>query len=199
MLSKVEEIQKRVFDILLSIGGITLVWWMILIAWVIATLETRSNGLFVQKRIGRGGKPFDVYKIKTMWKIAGVSTTVTTKQDSRITKSGAFLRRFKIDELPQLFNVLFGTMSFVGPRPDVEGYADKLVGEDRIILSIRPGITGPASLKYKDEEEILAKEGDPEVYNRDIIWPDKVKINKQYIQSWSFKQDMMYIIKTIRG
>lgn len=109
------------------------------------------------------------------------------------------MRRYKIDELPQLFNVLFGSMSFVGPRPDVPGFADKLRGEDRMILEIRPGITGPASLKYRNEEELLAKQKDPECYNKEIIWPDKVHINKIYMQEWSLKKDIEYILRTITG
>jgi len=121
------------------------------------------------------------------------------RTDSRITKSGDFFRNMKIDELPQLFNVLFGTMSFVGPRPDVPGFADKLKGEDRIILSLRPGITGPASLKYRDEESLLAKQKDSERYNRNIIWPDKVEINKIYIKEWSLQKDIEYILKTVVG
>ena len=168
-------------------------------AWIVASVETRSNGFFMQKRIGKEGKPFWVFKIKTMKRVEGVDTTVTTSGDSRITKSGMFFRKTKIDELPQLFNVLFGTMSFVGPRPDVPGFADKLEGEDRIILSLRPGITGPASLKYKNEEELLVKQKDPEQYNRDVIWPDKVQINKTYIKEWSLKKDIIYMIKTVSG
>jgi len=199
MLSKKAEIQKRFFDIVLSIVGILLTWWVIFLAWVIASVETRGNGLFKQKRIGKDAKSFFVYKIKTMKHIDGIETTVTTKEDSRITKSGAFFRKTKIDELPQLFNVLFGTMSFVGPRPDVAGFADKLGGEDRIILSIRPGITGPASLEYIDEEEILSKQKSPETYNQEVIWPHKVQINKTYVKEWSLKKDILYIIKTITG
>lgn len=191
--------QKRVFDVVLSLFGLALTWWVIFIAWLVATFETKSNGLFVQKRVGKDGKLFNVYKIKTMKKVDGIDTTITSANDVRITKSGAFFRKTKIDELPQLFNVLFGTMSFVGPRPDVSGYADKLEGEDKIILSVRPGITGPASLKYKDEEEILSKQQNPKKYNDEVIWPDKVKINKHYIKNWSLKKDIEYILKTITG
>ena len=129
--------------------------------------------------------------------IESIKTHVTTKNDSRITKSGAFFRATKIDELPQLFNVLFGRMSFVGPRPDVKGFADILEDEDRIILSVRPGITGPASLKYRDEESILAQQDNPEAYNKDVIWKDKVQINKNYVKRWSLQKDIIYIIKTI--
>ena len=142
MLSSTNKLKKRVFDILLSLVGLLLTWWLILIAWVIASIETKSNGFFVQQRVGKDAKLFSVIKIKTMKKVAGVETTVTSSNDVRITKSGNFFRKTKIDELPQLINVLLGTMSFVGPRPDVEGFADKLKGEDRVILSILPAITG---------------------------------------------------------
>jgi len=199
MLSAADKFQKRLFDIVLSVVGIFLTWWLMLLAWIIASVETKSNGLFMQERIGKEGKPFLVFKIKTMKPVEGVDTTVTTSADSRIIKSGVFFRKTKIDELPQLFNVLFGSMSFVGPRPDVPGFADTLEGDDRIILTLRPGITGPASLKYKDEEALLSKQKDPERYNRDVIWPDKVQINKVYIKEWSLKKDIMYIIKTVLG
>ncbi|MBA1420206.1 MAG: sugar transferase [Epsilonproteobacteria bacterium] len=199
MLSTTDKIVKRLFDIVLSIVGIGLTWWIMILAWLVSSFETKSNGLFVQERIGKDAKPFWVFKIKTMNNIEGIDTTVTKSGDVRITKSGKFFRNIKIDELPQLFNVLFGRMSFVGPRPDVKGFADALECEDRIILSVRPGITGPASLKYKDEESILATQKNPEAYNRDIIWKDKVQINKKYINEWSLKKDMIYIIKTVTG
>ena len=190
---------KRIFDIFFSLIGIFLTWWIILIAFVIASIETRSFGLFIQKRVGKYGKLFHVFKIKTMRKVAGVEHTNTASSDPRITKSGKFFRDTKIDELPQFFNVLFGSMSFVGPRPDVEGYADRLEGDDRAILAIRPGITGPASIKYKREEEILAQQSNPQKYNDQVIWPDKVAINLQYIREWSFKKDIRYIIQTVIG
>ena len=192
-------IVKRSFDITVSFLGLLFSCWLILIAWIVATYETKSNGFFIQKRVGRNGKIFNVIKIKTMKKVEGVDTTITSSNDVRITKSGKFFRDTKIDELPQLINVLLGDMSFVGPRPDVPGYADKLESEDRIVLSIRPGITGPASLKYKNEEEILASQSDPKWYNDNIIWPDKVKLNKEYIKNWSLKKDIEYIIKTVKG
>jgi len=190
---------KRVFDIIFSLLGIILTFWIMILAFILASIETKSFGLFIQKRVGKDAKLFRVFKIKTMKELEGVDTTVTTSNDMRITKSGKFFRDTKIDELPQLFNVLFGSMSFVGPRPDVEGYADKLEGEDRIILSIRPGITGPASIKYKNEEDILAKQSNPKEYNDRVIWVDKVAINKKYIKEWSFKKDIYYIIKTVTG
>ena len=199
MLTFREKFIKRAFDIVLSFIGLIFCWWIIFLAWIVASFETKSNGFFVQKRVGKDGKFFSVFKIKSMKKVAGVDTTITSVNDVRITKSGMFFRRTKIDELPQLFNVLIGDMSFVGPRPDVEGYADKLEGEDRVILSIRAGITGPASIKYKDEEEILAKQDNPIGYNDNVIWPDKVKINREYIKNYSFKKDIKYILQTIRG
>ena len=190
---------KRLFDVLLAFVGLLLSWWILLLAWIVASIETRSNGFFFQERVGKDGKLFRVIKIKTMKKVTGIDTSVTTADDVRITKSGKFFRKTKIDELPQLWNVLLGEMSFVGPRPDVVGYADKLEGADRIILSIRPGITGPASLKYKNEEELLAAQEQPKEYNDSVIWPDKVKINREYIEHYSFKKDIEYIIKTVTG
>lgn len=190
---------KRAFDLLVSFFGLLLCTPLILAAWIAASIETRSNGLFIQARVGRGGKIFKILKIKSMRENDGRGTTVTTSSDDRITRSGAFFRKTKIDELPQLWNVLVGDMSFVGPRPDVPGYADDLQGDDRIILSVRPGITGPASLKYKDEENLLDQQPDACRYNREVIWPDKVKINKEYIRDYSFLKDMKYIIYSVAG
>ena len=192
-------VAKRTFDIFFALFGIVATWWIMLIAFIVASIETRSFGLFMQKRVGKDAKLFNVFKIKTMKEVKGIDTTVTTSNDMRITKSGKFFRDTKIDELPQFFNVLFGSMSFVGPRPDVEGYADRLEGEDRVILSVRPGITSPASIKYKNEEEILAKQSNPKEYNDKVIWVDKVAINREYIRTWSFKKDILYIIKTVTG
>lgn len=138
-----------------------------------------------------------MYKIRTMRGGSDDDDFITIKNDKRITSFGKFLRLFKLDELPQLFNVLIGNMSFVGPRPDVTGYADKLKGEDRIILTVKPGITGPATIKYKHEEVLLEDQKNPKKYNDEIIWPEKVNINKQYIINWSFILDIKYIYKTI--
>jgi lipopolysaccharide/colanic/teichoic acid biosynthesis glycosyltransferase len=196
-LKTFQAFQKRAFDLFFAVLGLLVVWWLILLAWVVASIDTRSNGFFIQKRVGRNGKIFWVVKIKTMRPVAEFDTTVTRRGDPRITPLGAFFRRTKIDELAQLWNVLFGDMSFVGPRPDVPGFADKLQGEERAMLSIRPGITGPATLKYRNEEELLAAQDDPEAYNRDVIWPDKVRTNLQYIQEWSLWNDCCYIFRTI--
>jgi lipopolysaccharide/colanic/teichoic acid biosynthesis glycosyltransferase len=126
-----------------------------------------------------------------------ISSTVTTANDARITTLGGIFRKLKIDELPQLINVFLGQMSFVGPRPDVPGFADRLQDEERCILSIRPGITGPATLKYRYEEQLLAAQDDPERYNEEVIWPDKVRINLDYIRTWSLAKDIRYIWHTI--
>ncbi|WP_375177551.1 sugar transferase [Marinobacter mobilis] len=196
-LTPVQARVKRAFDISVALLGLMFTWWLILMAFVAASLDTRSNGFFVQRRVGKDGKVFQVVKIKTMRPHNKTTTTVTCSGDPRITPLGRFFRKTKIDELPQLWNVLLGQMSFVGPRPDVPGYADQLTGVDRAILSLRPGITGPATLKYRDEEELLATQDDPERYNREVIYPDKVKINLQYIREWSFRGDLDCILATV--
>lgn len=196
-LSFFQRFIKRVFDLVVSLLGLLLFWWLIVLAYIIASLDTRENGFFIQKRVGKEGELFSVIKIKTMCSDPSVKTTVTKTSDSRITKIGAFFRRTKIDELPQLFNVLIGKMSFVGPRPDVPGFADKLVGEERKILSVRPGITGPATLYYRNEEELLEKQENSEQYNREVIFPAKAKINLGYIENYSFWKDLQYILATL--
>lgn len=198
-LSRAQVATKRGFDVLGASLGLMLTWWLILFAWIAATIDTRQNGFFTQLRVGKNGILFTVFKIRTMRNVPDVDTTVTTGDDPRITRLGRFLRKAKIDELPQLINVLRGDMSFVGPRPDVPGFADRLMGEDRVILSIRPGITGPATLKYRDEENILAGQKDSETYNRDVIFPDKVRINREYIENWSLSGDIRYIWLTMAG
>ena len=198
-MRKRDRIIKRLFDIVVSALFLLLFWWVIVIGFIVATISTGKNGFFLQKRVGQNGKLFSVLKLRTMKDLPGVDTTVTTESDRRITRAGALLRKTKIDELPQLINVLLGDMSLVGPRPDVPGYADKLEGEDRIVLSIKPGITGPATLKYKNEEQLLAQQKDPKRYNDEVIYPDKTEINKAYIQNYSFLQDLKYILQTIKG
>ena len=186
---------KRTFDIIFSFLGLILLSWVILLSWLIASIETKSNGFFFQKRVGKNKIGFNIIKIKTMYD-NGKSNDIVL-DNLRITKFGKFFRRTKIDELPQLYNVLTGKMSFVGPRPDVFGFADKLEGEDEKILSISPGITSLASLKYKNEEEILSKKNNPEKFNKDVIYPDKVRLNLKYIKEWSFLLDLKIILKTL--
>jgi lipopolysaccharide/colanic/teichoic acid biosynthesis glycosyltransferase len=186
---------KRTFDIMASAVGLALVWPLIAVIWVLAARDTEADGFFRQQRVGKDGKLFTVIKLRTMRATGG--TTVTTADDTRITPLGAKLRRYKLDELPQLWNVLIGNMSFVGPRPDVPGFLDRLDGEDRELLRLRPGITGPASLKYRNEEETLAAIENPERYNAEVIWPDKVRINRDYMRNWSLAGDIGYIMRTV--
>lgn len=194
------DFNKRTFDIVLSVAGLLALWWVILLCWVVAAVETRSNGFFSQTRIGRHGQPFRIHKIKTMVNRGAASRShVTTRGMGGITRSGRIFRRFKLDELPQLWNVLKGEMSFVGPRPDMPGFADALQGEARAILDLRPGITGPASLHFRNEEEILAGVDDPERYNRDVIWPEKVRLNLDYRRHHSLAGDVRHIIATLTG
>jgi lipopolysaccharide/colanic/teichoic acid biosynthesis glycosyltransferase len=190
---------KRGFDVVLAAVLLLAFWWLIVLAAIVARLDTRRSGFFVQDRIGRNGEPFQLIKIRTMRQVEGIEGTVTAESDVRITKVGRILRRYKIDEMPQLINILKGDMSFVGPRPDVSGFADTLEGEDRVILAVRPGLTGPASLKYKDEERLLASVDNPERFNKEVIWPDKVKINRGYIQNWRFRDDLVCLFRTIIG
>ena len=154
--------------------------------------------IFKQTRIGRHGKPFTMYKFRSMT-MHHSGSSVSVKGESRITPLGSVFRKYKLDELPELWNVLKGDMSLVGPRPDVPGYADKLQGDDREILRLRPGITGPASLKYRDEEELLARQTDPQRYNDDVIFPDKTRINRAYLAHWSFGLDLKIIFCTVLG
>lgn len=193
-------ILKRIFDISFSLLGLILFFWLILITWVISSFDTRANGLFTQRRVGKNGKIFKIFKIRTMKIDNSFSTSITSLLDSRVTRIGRFFRNTKIDELPQLINILIGQMSFVGPRPDVPGYADKLEPEIQdILLSVRPGVTGPATIFYRNEEDLLAKQDDPEKYNNEVIYPHKVQINLEYVQNLSFKSDLFYILKTLKN
>lgn len=195
-MSRSDFLLKRIFDILFSSVGIAVFSPLIVVCWVVAALDTRSNGFFIHKRVGRHGRIINVYKIKTMYPCKGTRSPIASNNFSAITKSGMFFRKYKLDELPQLFNVLAGSMSIVGPRPDVPDYADQLQGSDRIILLLRPGITGPASIKYKNEEALLSAAHDPVLYNDTVIWPDKVRINKEYFTQYSLRADIKYIMQT---
>lgn len=188
---------KRGFDLCLSVFGLVLSGWIIAICWLIASLDTKQNGFYTQERVGRNGKKFVIIKIRTMQAIKGITSVVTMRGDPRITRIGAIFRRFKLDELPQLINILLGQMSFVGPRPDVVGFADLLQGEDRIVLSVRPGITGPATLAFRNEEELLASCDDPERYNYEVVFLTKVKLNRDYLEHYSFFKDLLYIMATV--
>jgi len=198
-LSISQKFIKRAFDIFFSGLGLIFTSPIILLAALVSCVDARGNGFITQTRIGLSGQNFRIIKIRTMRYSKSVDTFVTIAGDSRITTTGAFFRRSKIDELPQLINVFLGQMSFVGPRPDVLGFADKLEGRAKNILNVRPGITGPATLKYRNEEEMLQQESDPERYNAQVIFPDKVKINLQYIREYTFVKDLKYIWKTVAG
>ena len=171
---------KRLFDFIASFLGLVILSPLFILIALLIKTTSKGPVLFKQKRIGKNGDIFTLVKFRSMKIFQQNITTVSVKGDDRITNVGAFIRRFKLDELPELWNVLVGEMSLVGPRPDVPGFADLLEGNDRLVLKLRPGITGPASLKYANEEEILAKVTCPEQYNKEVIFPDKVRINLDY-------------------
>lgn len=211
---------KYIFDRIMALFGLILLSPVLLIVAILIKMRMPDGPMvFSQKRVGRHGKLFTIYKFRTMEKVHS-GNSVTVSGEGRITPLGATLRRYKLDELPELWCVLRGDMSFVGPRPDVPGYADQLQGEDRRILELRPGITGPASLKYRREEELIAEfvrnqkeEGrwkkeelsgmsDEQMalwYNDQVIYPDKVRINLYYLKNYSFLKDIQMIFCTVLG
>ena len=213
---------KIVFDKVVSLVGIIVLSPVLLIVALLIKWKMPGPILFCQQRVGRYGRIFKVYKFRTMTVKAEASvasrnseaTSIASQEQSRITPLGEKLRRYKLDELPELWNVLKGDMSFVGPRPDVPGYADQLQGEDREVLLLRPGITGPASLKYRNEEDILeavdealqkGRSGLPmgittvQEYNDNVIYPDKVLLNRYYLHHYSFIKDIKMIVCTVLG
>ena len=204
---------KRLFDIFASFLGLLFLWPILLIVAIMVKIKMPGGpAFFVQKRVGKGGKLFDCHKFRTMT-VKHNGSTVSVAGDSRITPFGAVLRHYKLDELPELWDVLIGNMSFVGPRPDVPGYADKLEGDDRDVLKLRPGITGPATLKYRLEDEMISDyvakkqaEGDTRPmqeiaieYNDKVIYPDKVRLNCYYYRHYSFWKDIEMIFATVLG
>lgn len=219
-------ILKRLFDIVASFCGLLLIWWVYPIVAIMIKIKMAGGpAFFCQQRVGRDGKLFTCHKFRTML-VKHSGSSVSVAGDSRITPFGAKLRHYKIDELPELWDVLIGNMSFVGPRPDVPGYADKLEGDDRVVLKLRPGITGPATLKYRLEDEMIAdfvsnmKNGENVVlygatlpenikemsdqelavwYNDNVIYPDKVRLNKYYYEHYSFVKDIEMIFATVLG
>ena len=194
MLTPKQQLGKRFFDLTVSVLVFPLFIGPILLLWLLATLDTGRNGLFAQQRIGKEGKKFKVLKIRTL---KGTRHKSVKEMKESETSLGRWLRATKLDELPQLFNILIGEMSWVGPRPDVPGYADALSGEDRIVLSVRPGLTGPATIKYRNEDALLLKQQDPDRYNDEVIWPDKVQINKKYVKNWALLKDIKYLWASI--
>lgn len=213
-------ILKWIFDRVVSLVGLLILWPVLLIVAVLVKVKMPGGPvLFVQKRVGKDGKLFNCHKFRTMT-VKHNGSTVSVAGDSRITPLGAKLRHYKLDELPGLWDVFIGKMSFVGPRPDVPGYADKLTGDDRDVLKLRPGITGPATLKYRLEDEYLANArelvsklnhienvnfdamSDQEVavwYNDNVIYPDKVRLNCYYYRHYSFVKDIQMILCTVLG
>ena len=206
-------ILKWIFDRVVAFVGLFFLWPVLLIVAILVKVKMPGGpAFFVQKRVGKGGKLFNCHKFRTMT-VKHNGSTVSVAGDSRITSFGATLRHYKLDELPGLWDVLIGNMSFVGPRPDVPGYADMLEGDDRRVLDLRPGITGPATLKYRLEDEMISEyvakkqaEGDTrpmqeiaEEYNDNVIYPDKVRLNLYYLDHYSFIKDFQMILCTVFG
>ena len=198
MLPKASDMMKWTFDRVMAMFGLLVLSPVFLTVFIVLKMADPSQSAFFrQARIGQHAKPFFILKFRTMKKDSEGSN-ITIAGDVRLTRIGKFLKKFKLDELPQLWNVAKGEMSFVGPRPDVSGYADMLTGEDRKILELKPGITGPATLKYRNEMELLALQADPLEYNDKVIWPDKIKINRVYANNHSFTGDLKIILRTLR-
>ena len=206
-------ILKFIFDRVVALVGLLFLWPVLLVVAILVKIKMPGGpAFFVQKRVGRGGKLFNCHKFRSMT-VKHSGSSVSVAGDSRITPFGAKLRHYKIDELPELWDVLIGNMSFVGPRPDVPGYADKLEGDDRDVLKLRPGITGPATLKYRLEDEMISEyvakkqaEGDTRPmqeiaieYNDKVIYPDKVRLNCYYYRHYSFVKDIEMIFATVLG
>lgn len=192
-------IAKYLFDRIMALIGLVVLSPVLFGVWILIRIKMPDGpAVFTQKRVGKDGRLFIMYKFRSM-SAHHSGSTVSVAGESRITPLGAKLRRYKLDELPELWNVLIGDMSFVGPRPDVPGYADKLEGDDRRVLQLRPGITGPASLKYRDEEVLLAAQANPQEFNDKVIYPDKVRINLYYLDHYSFVADIKMIVATVLG
>ena len=188
---------KRLVDIFFSLFGIVTLLPLFILLSILIKSTSKGPVFYVQTRVGQAGKLFKMIKFRTMYEFTGSNNMITFEGDPRVTKLGVHLRKYKLDELPELINVFLGDMSIVGPRPDVPGYADKLVGINRNILKLKPGITGPASLKYLNEEVILAKQDNPKLYNDKVIYPDKIKINLDYYNNQSIWLDIKIIFATI--
>lgn len=204
---------KWLFDRIAAFIGLAVLWPVLLIVAILVKIKMPGGpAFFVQKRVGKNGKLFKCHKFRTMT-VKHNGSTVSVAGDSRITPLGAKLRHWKLDELPGLWDVFIGNMSFVGPRPDVPGYADMLTGEDCDVLKLRPGITGPATLKYRLEDEMISeyvtqkqKDGDSRPmqeiaveYNDTVIYPDKVRLNCYYYRHYSFIKDIQMIFCTVLG
>ena len=191
---------KYIFDRIFSLILLVILSPAVLVIYILHKIKMpKGRFLYRQVRVGKNGKLFRIYKIRTLADNSELGGSVTVADDERILPFGRWLRESKVDTFLELINILIGDMSFVGPRPDVPGYADKLEGDDRKILELRPGLTGPASIKYRHEDVILAQQDDPNKYNDEVIWPDKVKINLEYYENWSVWLDVSMLWKTIFG
>ena len=191
---------KYIFDRIFSMILLVILSPFVLVIYIIHKIKMpRGRFLYRQVRVGKDGRLFRIFKIRTLKDDSEAFGTVTIADDDRVLPYGKWLRESKVDTFLELINILIGDMSFVGPRPDVPGYADKLEGDDRIILKMRPGLTGAASIKYRHEDQILARQSDPQRYNDEVIWPDKVKINKEYYENWSVWKDVTILWKTVFG
>ena len=189
---------KTLFDYFFAVFGLVLLFPIFVLISLLIKLNSKGPIFFIQKRIGQNGDGFNIIKFRTMYCDHQSNHTITIYNDKRITRVGLFLRNYKLDELPELINIIKGEMSFVGPRPDVEGYADKLKDEDKLILRLKPGITGPASLKYANEEQILSNVENPQEYNDNVIFPDKVRLNLEYYYNHNLWSDIKIIFATIK-
>jgi lipopolysaccharide/colanic/teichoic acid biosynthesis glycosyltransferase len=188
-------VSKRLFDILASFIGLIILSPVFLVIIILIRFQMPGPIFFCQKRAGRYGHPFKIFKFRTMI-VNHDGDSISVKGQDRITPLGALLRKYKLDELPELWNVFKGDMSIVGPRPDMPKYAESLVGEERLIMELRPGITGPATLKYATEEELLASFTNPQKFNDEVLWPDKVHLNLKYYYNRSFCGDIYLILQT---
>lgn len=206
-------VRKWIFDRVVALLGLLFLWPVLMVVTILVKVKMPGGpAFFVQKRVGKDGKLFKCHKFRSMT-VEHNRSSISVAGDSRITPFGATLRHYKLDELPGLWDVLIGNMSFVGPRPDVPGYADKLLGDDRDVLKLRPGITGPATLKYRLEDEMISEyaakkqaEGDSRTmqeiateYNDNVIYPDKVRLNCYYYRHYSFIKDLEMIFATVLG
>lgn len=197
MLSRGNNMVKWLFDRALSLLAIVVLLPVLLLVAAVILLANGTPVLYIQERIGQNAKPFKLIKFRTM--CGKEKSPIAASELNRITRVGRWLRRTKIDELPELLNIFVGDMSFVGPRPDVAGYADKLEGDDRRLLTMKPGLTGVASLKYRDEEDLLAVQPNPQEFNDKVIWPDKVRLNLLYMERQSLWLDVKVLICTALG
>jgi len=187
---------KRIFDIIFSLAGLILLLPVFILVTLIIKITMPGPVFFRQTRIGYNAQPFTIYKLRSM-RVNTSNVSITLSNDERITPFGRFLRQTKVDELPQLFNIIKGDMSVVGPRPDVPGYSDKLSGEDQLIWTVKPGLTGLDSLTYPDEQIILDKQEDPQQYYDEVLWPAKVAINVEYVKNHTMMLDFKIIFRTI--